>query len=280
MITQYAFLNGSMFAFDDVGSGPTVLLIHGFPLSRAMWRPQLADLVAGGYRVIAPDLRGFGQSDEQEQPCSMDQFADDLAALLDHLEIPSAIVVGMSMGGYILFNLLERYPNLVIGAVFLVTRAVADDQAGKARRLQLAQDLRTHGPQIVADSFLTLLFAPETLERRPKLGEEVYSWMVGTGSRGLSAGLLAMRDRKDATPLLGQIKVPSLSIAAEHDQACPLEHPRMIAAGIPGCRLKIIPDAGHMANLEQPNLFNHLLLEFLRHACPTPLNDGTIGCKC
>lgn len=279
MTTQYAFLNGSMFAFDDVGSGPAILLIHGFPLSRAMWHPQLADLVAGGYRVIAPDLRGFGQSDEQDF-CSMDLFADDLVALLDHLEIPSAVVVGMSMGGYILFNLLERYPGLISGAVFLVTRSAADDETGKARRLQLAQELRTHGPQIVTDSFHTLLFAPETLEKSPKLGEEVYSWMAGTGSRGLAAGLLAMRDRKDATPQLSQITIPALSVGADHDLACPLEHPRMIATGIPGCRLEIIPDAGHMVNIEQPNLMNQLLLEFLRTVAPTPLNDGSIGCNC
>ncbi|MGE0917904.1 alpha/beta fold hydrolase [Trichlorobacter lovleyi] len=280
MIARHAFLSGIMTAYDDVGSGPAIVLIHGFPLSRAMWRPQLGDLVAAGYRVIVPDLRGFGESDASDDPCSMELYSDDIVALLDHLEIPQAVVAGMSMGGYVLFNLLARYPERVSGAVFVVTRSVADDTAGRARRLQLATEVLKFGPQVVADSFHPLMFAAGTAEARPKLAEEVYGWMVTTASRGLAGGLIAMRERQDATPWLELIRVPSLVIGAEQDQACPLEHPRMIAAGIRDSRLEIIPDGGHLVNLEQPNHFNHCLLDFLRTASPTPLNDGTIGCRC
>ncbi len=280
MITRHAFLNGAICTYDDIGSGPTVLLMHGFPLNRTLWRPQQADLVAAGYRVIAPDLRGFGESDETDAPCSMDQFADDMVALLEHLDVDQAVVVGMSMGGYLLFNLLERYPQRVAAAVFLVTRSVADDEAARLQRLRLAEDCRKYGPQTVADRFHPVLFAPGTLETRPKLGEEVYRWMVNTGSRGLVAGLLAMRDRRDATPLLSCITTPTLVIGASEDQACPLEHARMIANGISGSRFIVIEDAGHLANLEQPNQVNHCLLDFLRQVQPTPLNDGSIGCTC
>lgn len=280
MIAQNVFLNGCMLAYDDVGTGPVIVLIHGFPLNRTMWRPQLGDLVAAGYRVIAPDLRGFGESDAPDGPFSMDIFSDDIVGLLDHLEIEQAVVAGMSMGGYILFNLLARYPDRINGAVFIVTRSVADDEAGRARRLQLATDVLKFGPQVVADSFHPLMFAPGTVEVRPKLAEEVYGWMVSTASRGLSGGLLAMRERQEATSMLQSIITPSLVIAAEQDQACPIEHPRMIANGIRGSQLEIIADAGHLVNLEQPNWFNHTLLDFLRGISPTLLNDGTIGCHC
>lgn len=280
MVRRNAFLNGITLAYDDVGSGPAVVLVHGFPLNRGMWRPQLPILVAAGYRVIAPDLRGFGESDVTEGPCSIDLLADDLVELLDHLELPQAVVVGMSMGGYLLFNLLERYPQRVKAAVFDVTRCVPDDAEGRARRRQLADQVLTLGPQVVADRFQELLFAPATAIERPRLAEEVYGWMVATASSGLVAGLLAMAQRRDATPLLPAIAVPALSIGAECDLACPVEHPRMIAEGIRGCRLCIIPGAGHMVNLEQPGDFNRALLTFLREAVPTPLNLPTLACDC
>lgn len=280
MVSKNAFLNGINLAFDDVGSGPAVLLVHGFPLNRQMWRPQLPILVAAGYRVIAPDLRGFGESDVTEGASSIDLMADDLVELLDHLELPQAVVVGMSMGGYLLFNLLERYPQRVKAAVFTVTRCLPDDAEGRARRRQLADQVLTLGPQVVADLFVELLFAPSTLTTRPRLAEELYGWMVNTASSGLVAGLLAMAQRRDATPLLSSISVPALAIGASDDRACPIEHPRMIAAGIPGCRLCIIPEAGHMVNLEQPGDFNQALLSFLREAAPTPLNLPTLACEC
>ncbi len=280
MISQTAFLNGVNVAYTDVGTGPAVMLIHGFPLNRSMWKPQLGDLVAAGYRVIAPDLRGFGESDEPDGACSIELFSDDLTALLDYLEISQAVCVGMSMGGYLLFNLLKRYPERVCGAVFVVTRSVADDEAGRARRLQLATDAVRFGPQVVADSFHPLMFADHTVALRPKLAEEVYGWMVSTGSRGLAGGLSAMREREDATVLLETITVPSLVIGAGQDKACALEHPRMIAAGISNSRLEIIDDAGHLVNLEQPNRFNSCLLDFFRLICPTLLNDENIGCRC
>jgi pimeloyl-ACP methyl ester carboxylesterase len=259
-----AFINGINVAYDDQGSGPAVLLIHGFPLCRKMWRPQFNTIPKAGFRLIAPDLRGFGESDVPNGPYSIDLFADDIVELLDHLELDRAVVGGMSMGGYVLFNLLDRYPERLSGACFITTRAHADDEAGKARRLQLAQEVMKFGPQSIADSFEQILFAEESLKERPKLLGEVYRWMIGTDSRGLAGGLIAMRERKDYTPLLGNFTLPALAIGAEDDKAAPPDVVREIAAGIPGCQLCIIPHAGHMANLENPGAFNDCLLEFLR----------------
>ena len=259
-----AIINGISMAYDDEGSGEAVLLIHGFPLCRKMWHPQFNALPAAGFRLIAPDLRGFGESDAPDGPYSIDLFADDLVALLDHLGIEKAVVGGMSMGGYVLFNLLERYPRRLSGACFITTRAHADDAAGKAQRLQLAQEVMKFGPDVIVDSFEQLLFAGESLIERPKLVGEVYGWMTGTDSRGLAGGLLAMRERKDYTDLLTSFQIPALAIGAEEDRAAPPEKAREIASGIPGCRLCFIPRAGHMANLENPGAFNDCLLEFLR----------------
>ncbi len=280
MAIRHAVLNGITLVFDDVGSGPAVMLIHGFPLNRHMWRSQAAILVAAGYRVVAPDLRGFGDSDVTEGPCTIGLLADDLVELLDYLEIEQAVVVGMSMGGYLLFNLLERFPQRVAAAVFVVTRAVADDAAGRAGRRQLADEVVKFGPQVVADRFQELLFAPTTVTERPRLAEEVYGWMVSTASSGLAAGLLAMGQRSDVSAMLPAIAVPALSIGADQDRACPVEHPRMIADRIPGCQLCIIPAAGHMVNLEQPGDFNNALLAFLRQAVPTPHNQTALACDC
>ncbi|MCM2356928.1 MAG: alpha/beta hydrolase [Geobacteraceae bacterium] len=261
---MHALINGITMGYDDNGSGPPLLLIHGFPLCRRMWQPQIRALTSAGFRVITPDLRGFGESDAPDGPYSMELFADDLVELLDQLGIEQTVVGGMSMGGYVLFNLLERHRSRVRGACFLTTRANADDEAGRARRLTLAREVQQFGPQVVADSFEKLLFAGETPKERPKLVAEVYGWMTANDSRGIAGGLLAMRERKDYTPLLAGLTVPSLALGAELDKAAPPENARLIAAGIPGCRLTIIPAAGHMVNLESPGAFNAALTEFLR----------------
>lgn len=258
-----AFVNGIRLAYDDAGCGPAVLLVHGFPLCRRMWHPQINALVASGYRVIIPDLRGFGDSDAPAGPYSMELFADDLVALLDHLEIATAVVGGMSMGGYILLNLLERHRSRVTAACFCQTRANADDEAGKARRLQLAQEVGEKGPQVIADTFLPLLLTDESLAQRPKLVEEVYGWMVGTATTGLAGGLLAMRERRDYISLLPTFNLPCLAIGGASDKIVPPAILDVFATGLPNCHRALIPDTGHLANLEAPGPFNAALLEFL-----------------
>lgn len=280
MLTKHALINGINMTWDEVGSGPPILLIHGFPLCRSLWRPQTAILTAAGYRVIAPDLRGFGQSDAGSLPCTISTYADDLVELLDHLEIRQTAAVGMSMGGYILFNLLDRFSERFSAAVFAVTKSLPDDDNGRQRRKQLAQAAQQQGPQAVADPFHDLLVSSEMKSDRPKLAEEVYGWMVETSTSGLTGGLLAMAGRQDATPILSTITIPCLALGAAEDRAIPPEHSKMIADGIKNCRLAIIPDAGHLVNLERPGAFNKVLLEFLREHLPTPLNTDALLCDC
>jgi pimeloyl-ACP methyl ester carboxylesterase len=258
-----ALINGITIGYDDNGSGPVVCLIHGFPLDRRMWRPQVMAVVSAGYRVITPDLRGFGESDAHDGHYSMDLFADDLAALLDYLDIGRAVIGGMSMGGYVLLNLLDRHPTRVAAACFIVTRSGADDEAGKERRITLAGEVMKSGPRIVADQFEKILFAAKTLKTMPELAAEVYGWMMEKDAAGVAGGLLAMAERKDYTALLAGFRLPALVIGAADDRAVPEENARALAKGLPQDMLCIIPGAGHLANLEQPKAFNKCLLEFL-----------------
>ncbi|HEX9023003.1 MAG TPA: alpha/beta fold hydrolase [Geobacteraceae bacterium] len=263
-----SFINGMNMAWDDSGSGPAVCLIHGFPLDRRMWRPQVEALAAAGYRVITPDLRGFGESDAPAGDYSMELFSDDLDALFGHLAVERVVVAGMSMGGYILFNLLERHPQRVAAACFAVTRSGADDEAGKKRRQSLAREALDYGAQPVARVFAGMLLAAGTAEERPRLAEEVGAWMGEKSGVGLAGALVAMSGRKDYTPLLHRFRLPALVIGADGDLAIPPEFARALAAGLPQGELCLIRDAGHLANLEQPLEFNHCLLEFLRALPP------------
>jgi len=254
-----------LLAHDDAGQGKSVVLIHGFPLCRRMWRPQVPALVAAGFRVITPDLPGYGETPPGVSPPSMDTYADDLIALLDELRIEQAVFGGMSMGGYILLNLVERYPQRVGAAMFLVTRAAQDDPAAKERRKFLADEAIANGQQKIAETFEGVLFGSDTARIQPELVNEVRQWMLATPPEGMAAGLLAMRDRKDSVELLSTFDLPALVIGAELDRAVPLEHSQALAKGLPTVALKVIEGAGHMANLEKPEIFNRCLVEFLQN---------------
>lgn len=255
-------VNGISLHYDDAGSGTPLILIHGFPLAGAIWRQQLAGL-ASGCRVIVPDLRGFGGSSAPEGGYSMDVFADDLILLLNRLGIDRGVFCGMSMGGYVVLNLLERHRERVRGACFMVTRAGADDAAGKSRRTVLADTVRQQGAGPAADVFSSILFAPQTATSRPELLTEIRDLMLAAAPAGLAGGLLALRDRQDYSERLGEIFVPTLVIGAEDDRAIPPEESRLLAAGIPGARLCMVANAGHMVMLEQPEIVNRALAEFV-----------------
>jgi len=257
-------VNGIKMAYDDLGEGPAILLIHGFPLNRQMWQAQAGPIAQAGYRVIAPDLRGFGASDAPPDGYSMDGFADDLVALLDGLQIDRAVVCGMSMGGYILLDLLERYPQRVGAACFIATKSSADDEEGRARRSAMAAQAERLGANPIIKNFAELLFAPDTMHTNPALIAQVTAWMRATPPCALAGGLLAMRDRKDYTPLLPGFPQPSLVMVGSEDRAASHTAIELFNAGLPRCQSHVIARAGHMVNLEQPREFNDLLFRFLR----------------
>lgn len=259
-----AKLNGIQLAYDEAGKGPAVLLIHGFPLGRRMWRPQVKALSAAGLRAVVPDLRGFGESEPGTEVGSTNLLADDLIALLDHLGIEKAVIGGMSMGGYVMLNLLARYPERFSAACFIVTRADADDDTARGKRNHLIAEIQAGRPEVVPNAFTPLLFADQTVAEHPELVEEVRGWMTATPPAGLVVGLEAIRDRADSSALITQLKIPVLVMGAEEDKAIPSEKSTGMAEQIPGAQLCMLSAAGHMANIEQPDAFNAALLGFLR----------------
>lgn len=258
-----ALINGISLSYEDKGSGPAVLLIHGFPLTRAMWQPQIEALSAAGFRIIAPDLRGSGSSDATAGPYSMSLFADDIIALMDMLQLEQASICGMSMGGYVLFNILERHPERVRSAIFMVTRCTSDTPQVRSERLALLDAVWQQGPAALAGRSATVLFAPENLGTNKELLHTVSNWLSAVAPQGMAGTIQALLDRKDYSCALATFTQPALIIGAEQDQAVTPGELRAIAAGLPNSELHMISGAGHLVNLERPEACNICLLDFL-----------------
>lgn len=260
-----ALINGATLSWREVGAGDDVLvLLHGFPFSSAIWRPQL-EFPPAGWRVIAPDLRGFGGSG-QLPPArfSMDQFADDVIALLRHLGVRSAVVCGHSMGGYITFALLRRAQGMVRGLVLTDTRAAADTPEGKTGRLKNAKHVQAHGTAALVDALVPRLLSESTRANMPHVEQELRSIMDTAPASSVIAALVGMAERPDSSPQLRSINVPTLVIVGERDVITPAGEARLLARAIPGAQLEIIPGAGHLPSLEQPAAFNRILEGFVR----------------
>jgi len=249
-------------AYADVGRGLPVVLLHAFPLSRTMWEPQIAALF-GECRCVVPDLRGFGDS-PMHGPYSMDRYADDVAAVLASQQIDRAVVAGLSMGGYVALELWRRHRHLVRALVLADTRATADTPEAATRRLELATLARTDGVDAVVAQQLPGLIGKRTREKQPALLDRIKTELVRTSVDGLAGALDAMRTRPDSTPLLAGIDVPTLVVVGEEDAITPVKEARAMHSAIAGSRLEIIPEAGHLSNLERPAAFNTALSDFVR----------------
>jgi pimeloyl-ACP methyl ester carboxylesterase len=263
-----ASINGIQLAYRDEGAGQPLLFIHAFPLNSALWEDQITAL-SPHYRVIAPDLRGFGDSARGSGASSLDQYADDLAALLGQLAIESATIVGLSLGGYISFALWRRHRQRIAALVLADTRAGADSDEGKQNREKSAQLAETQGLGAIADQMLPKLLsanAPAALRDR------VRSIIESNDPAGVAAAQRAMAARPDSTPLLAAIDVPTLVLVGSEDALTPPSEAEAMFNAIPGCRIAELPGAGHLANLEAPEAFNAQLTEFL-----TPRQTFGIG---
>jgi pimeloyl-ACP methyl ester carboxylesterase len=254
-------VTGIDLAVEVRGEGAPVLFVHGFPFDRAMWRHQLAALP--GWRRIAPDLRGAGESGAPRDGYSMARYADDLALVLDSLEIEAAVVCGLSMGGYILFELLRRHPTRVRAAILCNTKAEADSAEAKRGRDELAGVAEREGPSAVADRLLPRVLAPATVEAHPDVAAVVRTMIERTPVPGIVGALRAMRDRVDSMPLLGTLRLPVLVVAGAEDRIAPPEGMRAMAQAISGARVVEIAAAAHLTPLEQPRATNEALTDFL-----------------
>jgi pimeloyl-ACP methyl ester carboxylesterase len=229
-----------------------------------MWAEQITGL-GGVYRVIAPDLRGHGDSPTPEGIYAMDTMADDVIELLDTLSIDEPVVVGgLSMGGYVALSLIARYPQRVRALMLMDTRAEADSPEAAAKREELSQAVLAAGDSgPVVEVMIPRLFTKRFLQLRPERVAPLLTVMEQNPPRGIAGALRGMAKRPDRRSDLKRIAVPTLVLVGEEDVITPPDEVRTMAQEIPGARLEVIPEAGHLAPYEQYSVANSVMLEFL-----------------
>jgi 3-oxoadipate enol-lactonase len=241
------------------GSGAPVLLVHGFPLSGKLWEP-VVPLLEGRFRLIVPDLRGHGRS-EVSETVSMARFADDLAAQLDEIgESGPVVPVGMSMGGYVVFEFCRRYPERVRALVLADTRAQADPPEEIWMRREMAQLVRAGGSVTITDTMIARLFGPHASEELKASWREMLS---ATDPRGVAAALDAIACRVDSFATLSSLTCPVLIVTGEHDAITPPADAERMLQSARDARVEILAGAGHMTPVECPEAFAAVVLRFL-----------------
>lgn len=257
-------VNGDELRYIERGSGVPLVLLHGFPLDHSMWAGQIDGVLAERCRVIAPDLRGFGQSPASGEKVTMEQFADDVALLLDGLGITEPVVLcGLSMGGYIAFQFWRKYAARLRALILCDTRATADSPEVAAGRLAMADRLHRELPTALVETMMPKLFAESTHQRHPELVSGLQQVMLSTDPRGIAAAARGMAERPDMTTSLDLIDCPTLVMVGESDVISPPGEMQGMAQAIRGSCFVEISAAGHMAPLENPAEANAAISAFL-----------------
>ena len=244
----------------DAGAGWPVLLIHAFPLSAEMWRPQL-DAVPQGWRYVAPDLRGFGRSPAGRRPPTMDDYAADLESVLDALEIETAAIGGLSMGGYVTFALHRRAADRFTSLVLADTKAEADTPEGREGRQRMSELVNARGVGAVADTML-----PKLLSERSRSGDVagvVRELIEANSVTGVDHAIHALMTRPDSSADLAALRLPVLVIVGEDDVITPPADSERMVRAAERSQLVVVPGAGHLSNLEAPAAFSTALANFL-----------------
>lgn len=259
-------IGASSFHVLEQGRGQPLLLVHGFPLDHTMWRAQVSEL-AKDCRVIAPDLRGFGQSSPitaDDAVVTMAQYADDLAALLCALNINEPVTFcGFSMGGYIAWQFAARHANQLGRLILCDTKVAADPKEAAENRHKLAAKVLAEGSQAAADAMLPKLFSKRSIESKAPCVEETRQTILRTRPQAIAAALRGMAARDDFTAMLPAISVPSLVLCGAEDAISTPAEMRSIAAAIPRAEYAEIPAAGHMSPVEDPEAVNQAIRKFL-----------------
>jgi 3-oxoadipate enol-lactonase len=250
-------------AYDEDGIDNPIVLIHGYPLNRHIWEPQLKP-ICDVARVLAPDLRGHGQSDPVPGQYTIETLADDLHHFLSALNASQPVTLcGLSMGGYIAFAYYRKYKASVASLILTATRAGADSEEAKANRDKAAATARAEGAKAIATSLLPKLLSPKTHDSKPNVVAQLREIMESASVESIVGDLMAIKDRPDSTPTLSEIDVPTLILHGEDDQLIPPKEAEAMNAAIKGSKLQLIHEAGHLLNMEQPKIFNDAVRGFL-----------------
>jgi pimeloyl-ACP methyl ester carboxylesterase len=254
----------------EAGAGWPVFLLHAFPLSADMWRPQL-EAVPDGWRFIAPDFRGFGRSfpshgsltGQGGEPLTVDDYAADVLSLMDGLELDDAVIGGLSMGGYVAFAMLRQAPSRFTGMVLADTRSQADTPQAREGRVRLREVLAKDGPPGVAEQMLPKLLGERTRHDGTEAVPLTRAMIEAAAPRAIDAAIGALMGRPDSTPGLADISCATLVIVGREDEITPVAEAEVMQRAIPRSTLSVIPGAGHLSSLEQPEVFSRALGDFL-----------------
>ena len=249
----------------EAGSGWPVVLLHAFPFSADMWRPEL-ERVPEGWHFIAPDLRGFGPDGAAPvgtEKVTLDDMAEDVGSLLDHLKIETAVIGGLSMGGYVTFALFRSEPERFTGMILADTKAEADTPEGREGRRKMIEVAHARGPAGVADAMLPKLLGATSKARRPALVPQVRQMIESQRVESIVAAIEAMMARPDSRPDLPRISCPALVVVGDEDELTPPADAERMQNDISRSRLVVLPEAGHLSSLEVPDGFTLAQSDFL-----------------
>ncbi len=256
-------LSDCSISYVDVGQGPPLVFIHGFPLDHTMWRHQIADL-QNDFRVLAVDLPGFGQSTPPTAEMSINGFADLMVEFLDQIGVQEKVTLcGLSMGGSIALQFALRHPQRLVRLILCDCRAAVDPPEAQKMRIEVAERVLREGPDFIAASTPPRLFAASSIEQQPQVIESIQAVIRNTPRLSVAGGSLALAQREDVVPRLGEIKVPTLAIVGSEDIISTVNEMRVMSERIPQGQLEEIPGSGHMAPLEAPTLVNAAIRSWL-----------------
>lgn len=256
-------IRGINLAYDDFGSGPVLVFIHGQPFNRTMWRYQ-ADVFSRTHRLIIPDLRGYGESDVTAGTVLLDEMALDILHLLDALAVKQAVFVGLSMGGQILFEIYRLAPQRVMGMILADTDARAETTESYAHRLHLSRRIMDEGMVRFTEDRIHQFMCRKTFDMQPAVADHLRLMMHGTNPVGSASAQRGRAERRDHTPILGDISIPVLIVVGEEDVFTPPATAAFMQARIPHSEMVIIQDSGHIPSMEQPQRFNEAMYGFLK----------------
>ncbi|WP_181776115.1 alpha/beta fold hydrolase [Amycolatopsis pittospori] len=259
-----AELDGISVAYDDLGSGLPVVLVHGHPFNRTMWRPQAERFSREGYRVITADLRGYGETTVVPGKTGLDVFAADIARLADHLGIERFVLGGLSMGGQIVMDFHRTHPERVAGLLLADTSPQEETEEGKRVRNETADRILDEGIGWYADEVLTKMVSPENVRTQPDVAAHVLQMMRTTPKEGAAAALRGRAERPDYRESLTKVAVPSLVVVGTEDEFTPVADAELMHDLIPGSTLAVIEGAAHMPNLEREAEFDAVFARFLK----------------
>ncbi|MEP7337395.1 MAG: alpha/beta fold hydrolase [Acidobacteriota bacterium] len=255
-------INNVEIAYRDEGAGKPVVFLHAFPMNQTMWDEQVRAL-SPYYRAITLDWRGFGESEIGSVGSTMSVFANDLAGLLDRLQIEHAAICGLSMGGYVAFDFFRSHPDRVNALILCDTRATADTEEAKRRRYEMAELARSKGTAEIAEQMIPQLLGDTTLQSRPDVATRIRAMIETSQAEGIAQALMGMAQREDSTDLLPLVKCPTLVIVGSEDKLTPQSDAEKMLLLIKNAGLEVIDSTGHLSNIECPAIFNKAVLKFL-----------------